>query len=76
MKKTLSLLDIELKNCNTCMDKILEFLNLKEYESDSDKYLSEWQSTKDFTLFEFQAWIGKWMEVLDPNNIKWRKKQW
>lgn len=60
------------------MYKILEFIRLKEYKykTDTENYMMENISVRDISFEEFQAWIGKWMEVLDLNNNKWRKQSW
>lgn len=85
------ILKLQQKNCKVCMDKILEFLRLmpefnmpgKEHLNTKNytftqfiSYIEKQLPPKHNTLYDFQAWIGKWIEVLDHNNNKGRKKQW
>ena len=57
---------------NICLDEICKFLSL--IKEDLEMPWKPNMTVKDYTLEQFQWWIWKKIDVLDPNNKKWRKQ--
>ena len=84
------ILKMQQKNCKITMDKLLEFLrlmpefsipwkehlNIKNYTiTQFISYIEKQIPKEQNSLYEFQARIGQWIELLDHNNNKGRKSQ-
>lgn len=47
------------------MDIILEFLHQLQYHTTTENMMLKWFTTKDYCLYQFQAFVGKKIEELD-----------
>lgn len=82
--------EYECKKCMDKILEFIRLINYGNYTDNimkatfttKDYDLVQWidwlkkQVPKWTKLYDFQAFIGEWIRVLDSNNKKWRKKKW